>query len=86
MARVTISWQAPTLNTDGTTLTDLRGYRIVYGDQPGHLHQSIELPNAGLVSYLVENLPAGRHYFAMVALNGDGAESELSMEVSVNLG
>jgi putative Ig domain-containing protein len=83
---VTVAWQAPTLNTDGTTLTDLSGYRIVYGDQPGTYTQSIDLANAGLASYLVENLSAGRYYFALVARNGDGIESEPSMEVSINLG
>jgi len=84
--KVTISWQAPTLNTDGTTLTNLSGYRIVHGDQPGHYTQSIDLANAGVASYMVENLSAGLHYFAMIARNGEGAESELSMEISIKLG
>jgi hypothetical protein len=29
--RATLSWTAPTENTDGTTLANLAGYRIRYG-------------------------------------------------------
>ncbi len=83
---VTVSWQPPTVNDDGTTLTNLSGYRIVYGDKPGVYSKSIDVTSAGLTRHLVENLSAGRYYFAMVALNSDGAESDLSAEVSIELG
>ncbi|MEJ1961495.1 MAG: putative Ig domain-containing protein [Gammaproteobacteria bacterium] len=83
---VTLSWQPPTQNTDGSTLTNLSGYRIVYGSQPGSYTKSIDVANAGLMSYLVENLSAGRYYFAMIALSSEGSESDVSAEVSVNLG
>src|SRR5690606_15761687 len=33
----TLSWVAPTQNTDGTTLTNLAGYRIHYGSSPSVL-------------------------------------------------
>src|SRR5262249_7173953 len=31
---VTVSWQAPTDNTNGTALTNLRGYKLYYGEAP----------------------------------------------------
>jgi hypothetical protein len=46
----TLSWQAPTQNTDGTALTDLAGYRIVYGTSQSALNQTITISNPGTTS------------------------------------
>ena len=83
---VTLSWVPPTENTDGTVLTDLSGYRILYGVESGQYTQSIELDNAGLTRYVVENLVAGEYFFALVARTSAGMESSASEEVSVDLG
>ncbi len=32
---ITLAWDAPTTNTDGTPLTDLAGYKIYYGPTSG---------------------------------------------------
>lgn len=32
---VTLTWDAPTTNTDGSRLTDLKGYKLYYGSAPG---------------------------------------------------
>jgi hypothetical protein len=83
---VHITWQAPLTNTDGSALTDLKGYRIVYGTQPGVYTSSIPVNSTGLVNYTVENLQSGqKYYFSMVAVNAAGAESDYSQEVVVNL-
>ena len=34
---VTLSWLPPTRNTDGTPLTNLRGYRVYWGTDRGHV-------------------------------------------------
>jgi hypothetical protein len=81
----TLSWQAPTTNTDGTTLTNLSGYRIVYGTQAGQYTNSVAVSNVGITRYVVENLASGRYYFAVIALNGAGAQSDPSGEVSIDL-
>lgn len=39
----TLSWAAPTTNTDGTPLTDLAGYTIEYGTSSGALDQSVTI-------------------------------------------
>jgi hypothetical protein len=65
----------PTQNTDGTTLTNLAGYRIVYGVSASQLTQTIQVTNAGMSSYVVENLAPGTYYFAIRAYTSSGAES-----------
>lgn len=82
---VTLSWMPPRANTDGSTLTNLAGYKIVYGTAPHTYTKSISISNPGLASYVIQNLPAGKYYFAIVAINGQGAESDPSAEVSVDL-
>jgi hypothetical protein len=82
---VTLSWQPPTANSDGSTLTDLSGYRIVYGSKSGVYSSSVTISNAGLTGYVLENLPSGRYYIAMVSVNSAGAESAPSQEVAVDL-
>ena len=45
----TLSWEAPTTNTNGTALTDLAGYRIYYGPSAEQLDQSVDahVPTTG---------------------------------------
>ena len=71
----TVRWTAPTKNTDGSTLTDLAGYRIYYGRSATELVSTIQVPNAGMRSYVVENLAAGTYYFVVRAYTNGGAES-----------
>ncbi len=73
-----VSWTPPTTNTDGSTLTDLAGYRIAYGRSADDLDQSVVVNNPGLVSYTIDNLSVGRWYFAVYALNQAGVESDVS--------
>ena len=70
-----LMWIPPTQNTDGSTLTNLAGYRIVYGASATQLTQMIQLGNAGMSAYVVENLAPGTYYFALTVLRSSGAES-----------
>lgn len=78
----TLSWEAPLQNTDGSALTDLSGYNIVYGTNPSALAKSILVNNPGLTTYVISSLPAGTYYFAIQALTSAGAQSALSNIVS----
>ncbi|HZD53828.1 MAG TPA: putative Ig domain-containing protein [Woeseiaceae bacterium] len=78
---VTLSWAAPTQNTDGTPLTDLAGYRIYYGLAPGQYDQTLEINGAGVLSTVIDNLTQGTWYFAATAFTTSGVESDLSSEV-----
>lgn len=83
---IQVSWQPPLTNTDGSTLTDLKGYRIVYGTHSGAYTNSVPVNGTGLVTYTIDNLESGKkYYFSMVAVNAAGAESDYSQEVVVNL-
>lgn len=75
IASVTLSWTPPTQNTDGTSLTNLAGYRVVYGTSSTMLDKNIEIPNPGVTSYLIEQLAPATWYFAVKAYNANGAES-----------
>jgi hypothetical protein len=78
---VTVQWQPPTDNTDGSPLTDLARFRIYYGLDPSQLDNVVELSNPGLTSHVVENLSPNTWYFAMTALNSAGQESDFSGHV-----
>lgn len=82
----TLSWLPPTENADGSTLTDLAGYRIYYGRSARSLDRSIVLNNPGLTRHVVEYLPRGRWVFAMTSVNAAGIESSRSARVSKVVG
>jgi hypothetical protein len=82
---VTLSWQAPTENSDGSALMDLKGYRVRYGSKSGSYPDLIEVANPGLTTYVVQNLPTGMYYFAVTAFNSAGEESSFSGEVSTQV-
>ena len=74
----TVSWTPPTTNTDGSALTDLASYRVNYGLAADALSQTATISNAGLSSYTVDGLSPGTWYFAVVAVNASGVESDIS--------
>jgi hypothetical protein len=82
----TLSWQAPTTNTDGAALTDLSGYRIYYGTDAGDLTASVQLTGVGLQTYVIDGLGTGTWYFAIKAVTSTGVESALSDIVSKTIG
>jgi hypothetical protein len=82
---VAVSWTPPTQNADGSTLTDLSGYKIHYGTQTGDYTDSVAVNTAGVTSYTLDSLPRGTVYIAMTAVNAAGAESDFSKEVSVTV-
>ena len=75
-----VSWHPPTENEDGTTLMDLAGYRIYYGNSTGNYDNTITI-DIGMSSYLIESLSESDWYFAMTAFNSLGIESVYSVEV-----
>jgi hypothetical protein len=79
---VTLSWTAPTQNTDGSALTDLAGYRIYYGTNSAALTQMVQVSNVGMASYVIENLSPSTYYFTVRAYTSGGAESSNSNLVS----
>jgi hypothetical protein len=74
----TVTWTAPTTNTDGSSITDLAGFRINYGTSAGALNQMVEIANPSVATYTVNGLSSGTWYFAVSAYTSAGAESALS--------
>jgi len=85
MGSVTLSWMPPTTNADGSTLTNLSGYRIYYGRAAGTLDQVITIGNTGTIRWVVENLSPATWYFSMTSYNAAGVESARSQIVSRSL-
>ena len=73
----TLSWTAPTTNTDGSAMT-LSGYRLVYGTSSTNLDQTVQITNPGVTTYTVPNLASGTWYFGLYAESSTGAESARS--------
>lgn len=79
---VTLSWVAPTQNSDGSPLMDLAGYSIYYRKNSGSFNQAVRLDNPSITTYVVEELSPATYYFAATALNTSGVESSFSAEVT----
>jgi hypothetical protein len=69
-----LSWTPPTQNTDGTALTNLAGYDVLYGSSCTALSQTLTLKDPSLTSYQMQ-LPPGPYCFAMKSYNTNGDRS-----------
>jgi hypothetical protein len=82
---VTLSWDAPIANEDGSPVT-LSGYKIYYGTSSGGYTKSVSVASTGTtpVTYTL-SLSPGTYYFAVTAVSIDGQESAYSNETSKTL-
>ena len=70
-----------TLTWDANTETDVTGYNVYMGTQPGLYGPPMSVGNT--TSYTVGNLTGGRtYYFSLTAVDSAGNESQPSSEVS----
>jgi hypothetical protein len=73
-----VSWTAPTTNVDGSALTNLGSFRVVYGRTATDLDTSLVLDTPTARTTTIQNLAAGQWFFAVRAANTLGIESALS--------
>jgi len=73
--RATISWTAPTQNTDGTPLTNLTGYQVVYGQSADNLSEAVSISDPTATTYTISNLASGTWYFGVVATTPNTSSS-----------
>lgn len=79
----TISWRAPSTNTDGTPLTNLAGFYIRYGYSHAHLDQLVKISSVNILDCMIAGLPVGTvFYFAVSSFTSNGVESDKSVIVS----
>jgi hypothetical protein len=71
----TLTWTPPTRNTDGSSLTNLAGYRIYYGTSSNSLNRTVQIANPGVASYVVGSLTPATWYFSVRSYTTAGAES-----------
>lgn len=77
-----LSWTKPVVNTDGTKLQNLAGYRIHYGTTLGSLTKQFVVNGPGTTSASIEGLGRGTWFFAVVAYTTAGIESAMSSAAS----
>lgn len=84
-SEATLTWTAPTENTDGTPLTDLSGFNIFYGNASRTYFTTIDVANPAATTYTITGLAPGTYYFAMTAKTSAGLESIQTNEVTKTL-
>ncbi len=76
-----LSWEAPAINEDGSSLTDLAGYKVYYGTSSGSYSEAIDVGN--VTTYDLTNMTDGlTYYFTVTAYDTSGNESDYSNEIS----
>lgn len=84
-ASTSLSWIAPTENTDGSPATQLAGYHIYYGPAANEMTTKVSVNGAASTSYMVDGLSSGTYYFTVAAYTNDGAESSHSAVVKITI-
>ncbi|WP_161974451.1 fibronectin type III domain-containing protein [Piscinibacter terrae] len=79
---ITLSWTAPTTNSDGSAISDLAGYRVYYGTASGFYTDNVTIDNPSTLTATISNLPADTYYVIVRAFNSVNSESLASVEVS----
>jgi hypothetical protein len=77
--QLSINWNPPDLNTDGSPVSGISGYRIHHGRNSGEYSEVIEV--SGDLTSFSTVVEAGTHYVAMTAIDLEGDESALSNEI-----
>ncbi len=83
LGTVTLDWTIPTLNTDGSALTDLAGFRVYYGSSASALTKQVSIGSPATTQASIEQLTVGTWYFAISDYTGAGVESAKSSVVSL---
>jgi hypothetical protein len=72
---VTLSWDAPTQNADGTPIGPLAGYHVYVGRDTNHLVLRGGITGIKSTNYAVTGLDSGTYCFAVRAYTFAGTES-----------
>lgn len=73
-----VNWTAPTTNTDGSPLTDLASFVVLYGGSASALTQSKPIADPAAASTTVAGLAPGNWFFAVRSVNAVGVQSSNS--------
>jgi hypothetical protein len=81
----TVNWRIPTTNSDGTPLTNLASFKVLYGTDAGSYSYSKLVNDPRATSSTIGSLGAGHWYFVAHAVNTQGVESTDSNVGSKNI-
>jgi hypothetical protein len=82
---LTLTWEAPTENTDGTPYTNPGGFKIYYGTMQGTYANSRTINDPAARNYLLDMLPYATYYVVATAFSTAGAESAYSNVASATV-
>jgi hypothetical protein len=80
--KAVLAWAAPTKNADGSSLSDLAGYKIYYGTTKGTYSKSITISSPYTTNYTISGLPVGTTYIIVKAYDTSNNMSVASAELS----
>ncbi len=78
LGSMSLTWTAPTQNSDGTALSDLAGFNLYHGTTAGNYTHKIRIDNPSISTYLIENLLPDTYYVVATSFNSSGVESDYS--------
>ncbi|MEL7185244.1 MAG: putative Ig domain-containing protein [Pseudomonadota bacterium] len=81
----TVFWDIPTTNADGSPLNDLAGFEVHYGSTSQNYSEITPINDSTASSALIDGLPPGLYFFAVLAVDTTGNKSALSTEVSKDI-
>lgn len=81
----TLSWTAPTTDSNGDPLTNLSGYYLYYGTAPGVYSNYIVIDDPETLSYQITGLPEQDHYFAITAFSDKNTPSTACVDGQNNI-
>lgn len=80
--KATLTWTAPTKNTDGSNLTDLASFRAYWGTVAGVWPNQAPVPGgASATTFVVTPLTPATWNFTVTAVNAAGKESAMAAAV-----
>lgn len=84
---ITLRWDAPTQRVDGAVLAiaDIAGYEVYYTDELGGSDVVYTIDSSTQTNLVLEDLPAGTHYFTIATVDSEGQKSPMSEMLEVPL-
>ena len=83
---VNLCWDAPTLNTDGSPLTDLEGFFIYWSDTDGGPYtNSFRVTAKTATCQTLSGFAPGTYYFVATAYNAFNRQSDFSNQTFKDL-
>lgn len=82
---VILSWEAPSVNTDGSAYINPAGYKVYYGTEDGGPYPNvIDISNSATTQTVISDLASNTYYFVTTAINTVNGESAYSEQVSIS--